>query len=680
MKKQVKNAIFWVDILGLCSLLSIWKSARNIQKYIVYYKKINPVVNNLLKLINQGHCFKPLEYGLDNMKTQDGIGLYYKINRDVIDIVEKTIGRIYKKNAFSSHLSRFPQDKTKLYLTQRLALQIQETILLINVAKYYCQNDQKISDSANIIVSRSADILEEFIKAKDNRLLQIIGYSSIANFSFQRSTFRILFEFLGQVFRSFLTFISTKRPSISETLSAKIGIYCSQKIDLNERSVLFWVPHSPINFKRVLVYFENSQRPVTEKVAKLLSEYGVDWRVLRPRASKLGKKNLWKLPVLIISQFFMYIKDAWRITFCLLFKSGYLKLWQWFALVELLIQTYYYQTFYQDNNIKILFNMDENAWVSTTKTIAMELAGGISVSSHWSHYVEFSLDIAKAYDVFFVWGSAHTDCFKKSASCFSRIIQCGYIYDYRFSEARAKSSQLRQQLKEAGASYIIGFMDNAVRKDLPNSKEELINLYRALLNLVISNNKLGIILKPKRPDESVYNLVEMQQLLNKAMATRRCLIVNKNNLESFSFDAGLACDLNIGLGVSTTTVENVLAGIKSVDYDASSRWGSLAHNDGYNKVVFDDLDILINSIKKYVDAPEKNNEFANHGSILHKFDPFRDGKAAQRIGFYISELLMALDDHLAKEKAIERASQKYQEQYGYDKVDKSKKQFVKSAD
>jgi len=678
MKKNNKKVIFWVDNLGLCSLLSVWKSARNIQKYTVYYKEINPVVNNLLKFINQGHCFKPLEYSLDNMKTQDDIGLFYKINRDVINIVKKTIDRIYKKNAFASHLIRFPQDKTKLYLIQRLTLQIQEIILLINVVEYYCQNDQKISDSANIIVSRSADILGEFIKGKDSGQLQIISYWSMANFSFRRSTFRISLEFLGQVFRFFLTFIFPKRPIRSEAPSAKIGIYCSQKIDLNERSVLFWVPHSPVEFKRVVVYFENSHRPVTEKIAKLLSEYGVDWLVLRSKASKLGKKNLWKLPLLNNSQLFIYLKNAWRIIFSLLFRSGYLKLWQWYALVELLIQTYYYQTFYQDNNIKVLFNMDENAWVSTTKTIAMELTGGISVSSHWSHYVE-SLDMTKAYDVFFVWGSTHADCFKKSVSCFRRIIQCGYIYDYRFSEARVKSSQLRQQLKEAGVSYIIGFMDNAVGKDLPNSKEELIKLYCAFLNLVISNNKLGIILKPKRPDESVYNLVEMQQLLNKAMATRRCLIVNKNNLESFSFDAGLACDLNIGLGVSTTTVENVLAGIKSVDYDASSRWGSLVHNDGYNKIVFDDLDILINSIKKYVDAPEKNNEFANHGSILHKFDPFRDGKAAERIGFYMNELLMALDDHLAREDAIERASQKYQERYGNDKVDKSEKQFVKSA-
>ena len=62
------------------------------------------------------------------------------------------------------------------------------------------------------------------------------------------------------------------------------------------------------------------------------------------------------------------------------------------------------------------------------------------------------------------------------------------------------------------------------------------------------------------------------------------------------------------------------------------------------------------------------NGFADWSSILHDKDPFQDGKANQRIGFYINSLILNMDNGLTKEEAMQVANKMYSQKYGRDKV------------
>ena len=48
-------------------------------------------------------------------------------------------------------------------------------------------------------------------------------------------------------------------------------------------------------------------------------------------------------------------------------------------------------------------------------------------------------------------------------------------------------------------------------------------------------------------------------------------------------------------------------------------------------------------------------------------DPFRDGKANQRIGFYIRTLLLNMDNGLTKDIAVKNATKVYMDSFGKNK-------------
>jgi len=57
--------------------------------------------------------------------------------------------------------------------------------------------------------------------------------------------------------------------------------------------------------------------------------------------------------------------------------------------------------------------------------------------------------------------------------------------------------------------------------------------------------------------------------------------------------------------------------------------------------------------------------------ILDQLDPFRDGKASQRIGEYVNWYLESLGQNSSKMAALKTASEKYAEKWGADKVIRS---------
>ena len=76
---------------------------------------------------------------------------------------------------------------------------------------------------------------------------------------------------------------------------------------------------------------------------------------------------------------------------------------------------------------------------------------------------------------------------------------------------------------------------------------------------------------------------------------------------------------------------------------------SIFHSLGPNRCVFYDPESLKEAVLGYSNNPESNSYLGDISPILDQLDPFRDGKASQRIGEYVAWYLDSLDQNLSKD-------------------------------
>ena len=60
--------------------------------------------------------------------------------------------------------------------------------------------------------------------------------------------------------------------------------------------------------------------------------------------------------------------------------------------------------------------------------------------------------------------------------------------------------------------------------------------------------------------------------------------------------------------------------------------------------------------------------FGDWSNIIQELDPFRDGKAAQRMGNYLNGLMLGFEKGLDKEEIMSVAAERYKKEWGDDKV------------
>ena len=58
----------------------------------------------------------------------------------------------------------------------------------------------------------------------------------------------------------------------------------------------------------------------------------------------------------------------------------------------------------------------------------------------------------------------------------------------------------------------------------------------------------------------------------------------------------------------------------------------------------------------------------NLEEIIDEFDPFRDGKAANRIGSYLHSLIQGYEQGLDRKTILREAAEQYSERWGEDKI------------
>jgi hypothetical protein len=135
-------------------------------------------------------------------------------------------------------------------------------------------------------------------------------------------------------------------------------------------------------------------------------------------------------------------------------------------------------------------------------------------------------------------------------------------------------------------------------------------------------------------------------------------------------EAALAADLVIHghLGAATAGIEAALAGVPTLLFDGEGWPTSPLYLNGKDKIVFTDWQTLWGACEAHWAHPGSLNGFGDWSRILETIDPFRDGRAAERMGTYFKWLLEGYVAGLSRAIILADAAERYSKIWGADKV------------
>ena len=139
-------------------------------------------------------------------------------------------------------------------------------------------------------------------------------------------------------------------------------------------------------------------------------------------------------------------------------------------------------------------------------------------------------------------------------------------------------------------------------------------------------------------------------------------------------DAALLSDFAVSVTSISTLIAASLHGARVIylDYERIDQGPQkpycILHSLGSNRCVFYEPDLLRRAIVDYFENPAANPSLGDASPVLDQLDPFRDGKASQRIGEFVAWYLEGLDGGLNADDAVRSATDKYAKKWGHDKV------------
>lgn len=306
---------------------------------------------------------------------------------------------------------------------------------------------------------------------------------------------------------------------------------------------------------------------------------------------------------------------------------------------------------------------------------ALQELGGVTAIYQRSLEMNQNLVLAADTDIYFAFSRASTDLAKLNGSNIRYNVVTGYFGDYLFAPLKQRARELRESLLKNGARKIVAVFDEYSPPDTrwwPGEEPQRDN-YRLLTQMVLSEPWLGVIFKPKSPQSLRRRLgPELAEQLARAEATGRCRVLEQNDFlsDQTPAEAAMAADVAVHghLSASTAGMEAALAGVPTLLVDPEGWLYSPLYRLGEGRVIFRDWPSLWDALRRHWNEPSGVPGFGDWTPMLEELDPFRDGRAAERIGEFLDWILQDLKNGRNREAAMASAAQRYAERWGQDKV------------
>jgi hypothetical protein len=423
---------------------------------------------------------------------------------------------------------------------------------------------------------------------------------------------------------------------------------------------LYWWRESSVSPERLVYMFERHDVQPTEDRLSTLKKLGIEPVVLKTEYSGDAPESM-------IMREGVSLKVISK-RFCFYFKLALRNLSndKYFRSVASLVSLQFYKSdalmdTYKKLNLRGLFHFEEGGLEFVT--LASLRSDVIRIGTHWSCNTSPNHSTQRSHDVYFVWGSHNLKIFHDSGSRVKNMVIAGCCFSETSNkDARHKAQESIQAMKNQGARYTLSLFDNSLPSPV---------FYRFFLQWLIDDPDLILLIKSKGNNWRTVQEGELANLAEKAMKTKRLYVMDNS---ASPIDAALLSDFSIGISSISAIVLAALAEAKVLflDYEKLDQGPlkpySLFHSLGTKRCVFYDPDSLKQAVLEHVNSPESNPDLGDASPILDQIDPFRDGKAGQRIGEYVTWYLEGLDQNLSKDAAIKIATDKYADKWGADKV------------
>jgi hypothetical protein len=340
------------------------------------------------------------------------------------------------------------------------------------------------------------------------------------------------------------------------------------------------------------------------------------------------------------------------------------------ALGRLAVSYGMWHDFFRTHRIKIHVAAQNPDLTDVAIGLAMDALGGASLAYQYSASPLFSANkfLSAGEHVQFVFSPRFAELWRRVGAPLEAALPSGFIYDQAFTALREdrRVSDARGRLEAHGASFVLCYFDeNTVQRwDDCTSHEGTSQDYEFLLRWVLDDPEFGLICKPKKSVNLFERIARVAPLLEEARRTGRCLFLTDRETlvgRVFPAEAAMMSDLCVGrLGGTTTALEAQLAGVPAL----------LIDRDGFHshplrqvlpqgRVIFDDWTSLRAAVDAHRATPDGTQGLGNWSRVLPLLDPYRDGRAAERLAAFVEWLMEGLREGLSRGEAIARAAGRY---------------------
>ncbi len=637
------------------------KSSRNIDIRFIRRGRLGLIFFLLLRFLGiiNGSAAK-IKYSMGDMRSPNGEALYYDCYRIASESAISVVKELSALPVYRLLASMFSEDKVSLYFEKIVHGNIFPLIRMFCITRWYMTNENS-GHFRHYIVWPYNEFFEELRHNWPGEKISLEGYGSLSVFAGIRFLMKAAYNY-GQ------DILAALRPDGLKPAPGQkpcLAVHYAEGIDVKQRSDLFWQPDSNIAPERILIYFDRSyNHAITKEHIKQIESNGMRWFNLCWRMDlPFSIRNVWRPPIKkkILPEAFK--NKAGRI-------KGISKTERWVFRtgVALCKDVEYWRLFYRAFNIKIHVDAIEGGLQNIAQNIALDFAGGIRIGKQRSEWPCLVSDLSGCYPdhIFFSWNSQAPMFLEKNRNCNDYCVVSGFPYDSAFSEHMEKNRHIRELLRDRGVKFAIALYDNMYGDDSHFSRDMMALFYGRFLEWLIEDSEIGLVIKSKKP-QILPGMAEISGLLNAAKSTGRCIVMDDvyGRLPS---EAAFAADIAVGIGISSALSEAVISGCRGVYCDLTKSYSHPYYEHGYKRIVFDDINELMEVMRRFKRDPESEPYFGDFSGILSQLDPFRDGEAGKRAGAYMRWFLEAVDSGRSRGDALQFANERYSAAWGVDKV------------
>jgi len=300
--------------------------------------------------------------------------------------------------------------------------------------------------------------------------------------------------------------------------------------------------------------------------------------------------------------------------------------------------------------------------------------GGISIIQQIAFNGHKTYTCSIIADIVFRYSKLICDIEKELDSRIKYEIITGYPKDYAKPFLVKEALRRRKYLHDNGAKKIVFVIDeNSGNDDRWHTGHGLQREnYSFILNKMMETPWLGVIFKPKYAKTLRKRLgEEIWDLLIKAQNTGRCYIYMDSGRHATIAPpllAGLSADICIHGHMGNAALECALQNLPTLVIDREGRPFHKFHELPKDKVVFENWSDTMTALMDHFQRPKGIPGFGDWSTFIDEFDPFRDGKAANRIGSFNNWLIDGFKQGLHSEVILNEAVERYIEKWGNNKV------------